>query len=98
MEKQDQVERTEAARPRIRFYIHLVAFVVVNALLVAINLVGSPEHLWFQWPLLGWGLGILLHAGLLFVLPKRLGEKQRQIAPELRTSKRGRSKRRSKAR
>jgi hypothetical protein len=98
MEEQDQVERTVAARPRIGFYIHLAAFVVVNVLLVAINLLASPEHLWFPWPLLGWGLGILLHAGLLFALPKRLGEKQRRLAPELRTSKRGRSKRRSHAR
>ena len=83
MEKQDQVENTEAARPRLGFYIHLAVFVLVNALLVAINLVGSPDHLWFQWPLVGWGLGILLHAGLIRYLPRRPG-KQRRLAAELR--------------
>jgi hypothetical protein len=77
-------------------YIHLAAFVVVNALLVAINLLASPEHLWFLWPLFGWGLGLLLHAGLIRFLPKRSGRNQRRVAPELRTT--GRNKRRSHAR
>jgi len=95
MEKQDQVQSTAAVRPRKGFYIHLAAFVVVNALLLVINLLASPEHLWFQWPLIGWGLGILLHAGLMIYLPNRSGGRQRRIAPEMR--KKGRNRRRSHA-
>jgi hypothetical protein len=27
-----------------------------------INLMTSPQHLWFYWPALGWGLGLLMHS------------------------------------
>ncbi len=47
------------------FYIHLVVFALVMALLLVINLVASPIW-WVQWPLLGWGLGILAHAFAVF--------------------------------
>jgi len=58
-----------AAHARKGFYIHLTAFLVVNALLVAINLATSNGRLWFQWPLIGWGIGILAHAVVTFRLP-----------------------------
>jgi hypothetical protein len=41
--------------------IHAGCYVLVNALLVAINL-SSGGDLWFQWPLLGWGIGLAYHA------------------------------------
>lgn len=44
------------------FYQHLLVFVVVNGGLVAINLLASPDRLWFYWPLLGWGVWLALHA------------------------------------
>lgn len=54
------------ARKRVRalkeFYGHLTTFIMVNALLVGINLISSPEHLWFLYPLLGWGIGLVAHA------------------------------------
>ena len=40
--------------------------VVVNCALVAINLLTSPHSLWFFWPLLGWGIGIVAHATSVF--------------------------------
>jgi transcriptional regulator with XRE-family HTH domain len=48
------------------FYIHLVQYVVVIAALCAINLVTHPGKLWFVWPALGWGFGILAHAAAVF--------------------------------
>ncbi len=48
------------------FYSHLAAFVLVNAGLVAINLLLTPGYLWFPWPLLGWGTGLLAHAAGVF--------------------------------
>ena len=48
------------------FWIHLSVFVLVNAGLVTLNLVRSPEKLWSRWVLLGWGAGILLHGFLVF--------------------------------
>ncbi len=43
------------------FRIHFFAYVLVNALLIAINLLLTPHTLWFYWPLLGWGIGIVAH-------------------------------------
>ena len=30
-------------------------------ILIAVNLLLTPDKLWFYWPLLGWGIGILAH-------------------------------------
>jgi 2TM domain len=43
------------------FYRHVMIYIVVNALLVAVNLLKDPNHLWFQWGMLGWGIGLLVH-------------------------------------
>lgn len=43
------------------FLIHLVAYVLVNAMLIVINFIYSPEDIWFFYPLLGWGIGITAH-------------------------------------
>ena len=43
------------------FYIHLITYVCVNGFLVAVNLITSRHTLWFYWPLLGWGAGLLAH-------------------------------------
>ena len=65
----DQV-RYEQAKKRVRqiegFYVHLAVYVLVNAFLLVINLVASPNSLWFYWPLLGWGIGIVAHAASVF--------------------------------
>lgn len=52
-------ERIEAIKD---FYIHLTAYVVVNLILFSINMIVSPGSLWFIWPLLGWGIGLSIHA------------------------------------
>lgn len=43
------------------FSVHLVVYVLVNAMLIAINLIDNPEGIWFFYPLLGWGIGITAH-------------------------------------
>jgi hypothetical protein len=43
------------------FYGNLASYVVVNIGLVILNLVTSPEHLWFLYPALGWGIGVVIH-------------------------------------
>ena|SRR5579863_4611464 len=46
------------------FRAHLTSYVIVNAFLLAMNLVTWKEdhELWFIWCLLGWGIGIAFHA------------------------------------
>ena len=82
----DSTRSRKAVQARMGFYIHLTVYLVVNALLLFINLATSPERLWFYWPLLGWGIGIIAHAAATFWLP---GVRGRMIEKENgnRTSK-----------
>ena len=85
MTYQDEFARAQGApRAKMAFYAHLAVYLVVNALLVAINLLTSAGHVWFQWPLLGWGVGVLVHAVVTFVLPRGAGIKRRMIEREMR--------------
>ncbi len=47
------------------FYIHLAVFVLVMALLLAIN-VATGDDWWVQWPFFGWGVGVIGHAIAVF--------------------------------
>lgn len=44
-------------------YIHLLVYAVINLGLFGINWLTSGDNggWWFQWPLLGWGVGLLVH-------------------------------------
>ena len=59
------------AKHRVRaikgFYVHVFVFVLVMALLLAIN-VATTDVWWVQWPFLGWGIGLLAHAAAVFGL------------------------------
>ena len=55
------------------FYIHLGVYVIVNAALFTINMITSPGTLWFYWPLLGWGIGVAIHAFTLLTEGRLLG-------------------------
>jgi hypothetical protein len=48
------------------FYGNLASYILVNVILLVINLVTSPEYLWFFWPLFGWGIGVLIHGMSVF--------------------------------
>ncbi len=65
------------------FLIHLAAYVVVNAALVAVNLATEPQEWWFIWPLLGWGIGIGAHALALY-LHARSADGGQMARPEAR--------------
>ncbi|MEM2122459.1 MAG: 2TM domain-containing protein [Candidatus Bathyarchaeia archaeon] len=53
-----EMEVEEAKRG---FAAHLVAYLIVNAFLIFINLWTSREALWFPFPLAGWGIGLAMH-------------------------------------
>ena len=48
------------------FYGHLASFVGVNLFLFMINMVTSPDAIWFIYPLFGWGIGLISHAFTVF--------------------------------
>ena len=72
------------AGARVGFYVHLTVYLLVNALLIGINLGTSTQHLWFRWPLLGWGVGLLAHAIVAFALPRRVRTRRRLIREKMR--------------
>ena len=66
----DEQARYERARKRVEeikgFYSHLMVYALVNLALFVLDLISSPGLQWFFWPLFGWGIGVLAHAGSVF--------------------------------
>lgn len=71
-------ERYARALKRVKdvkdFYIHLGVYLIVNAGIFAINMLTSPDTLWFYWPMLGWGIGLAIHGFSLVTEGRFLGE------------------------
>ena len=89
------------ARRKVGLFIHATAFATVNVLLITINLSNAPGGLWFQWPLLGWGIGLLAHAAAAFSLAGRQGirrERRRERREARRERREVRRERREAAR
>jgi hypothetical protein len=71
------------------FFVHLVAYVLVNVMLIAFNFIYTPETIWFFYPLIGWGIGISMH--YLFSvhwMQKELTEKEAKAEYKAREAKR----------
>lgn len=71
--------KRERAKSRIGelkgYYIHLLVFVLVNLFLVLLNYMTSGwEYLWFLFPTLSWGLGLLIHTICVFGMNTFLGK------------------------
>lgn len=64
-------EAKKKVEARLGFKVHLTVFLVVNSILITVNLINSPNTLWFIWPLMGWGIGIFWHAMAVFVFDKK---------------------------
>jgi hypothetical protein len=68
----DEKERYDRARKRVEeikgFYVHLIVYIFVNLGLFLLNILSSRETLWFYWPLLGWGVGLVAHGISVFGL------------------------------
>ena len=70
------------ADAKIGFRVHATIFVLVNGFLAALNLLTTPRHLWFYWPLLGWGIGLAAHA--FGVYAEHTDMRERAIEAELK--------------
>jgi hypothetical protein len=66
---------TRRADMKLGFRTHLLVYALVNAGLAAINLATNPGHLWFVWPLMGWGVGIVAHAAAVYFDSERMRER-----------------------
>ncbi len=87
MENQEAYQRAKKrVEAKMGFYIHLAVYIGVNILLIIINLITSPQYLWFLWPLFGWGIGVFFHGMSIFVFSGRKfkGIKERMIEQEIK--------------
>ena len=82
---EDEVHKQARKRveARIGFYVHLAIYVCVNALLVGVNLAASPDALWFVWPMLGWGIGLMFHGLAVFLFSSGRKVKEKMIEREI---------------
>lgn len=75
-------ERLQRAKQKVEslkaFYNHLFVYVVVNLALFVINIVTSPQSLWFYWVTIFWGIGLVLHAASTFWPRPVLGKEWEQ--------------------
>jgi 2TM domain len=58
-------DRTELERSRRRlggFRNHLIAYFAVGTALVVLNVMATPDTIWFVWPIVGWGGVLAIHA------------------------------------
>ena len=60
------------ARALKGFYSHLATYAVVISLLAILDYLSGPSW-WVQWPLVGWGIALVLHALGVFVFDTRFG-------------------------
>jgi 2TM domain len=68
------------------FYIHAIVFGLVMLGLVGLNTVTSANW-WVQWPLFGWGVGLLAHAVTVFMPLQFFGSAWEKRKIEERISK-----------
>ncbi|MCW5236976.1 2TM domain-containing protein [Verminephrobacter eiseniae] len=77
----DRLARRRAGA-KLGWYIHATAFVVINLALFAISHHGFGSRHWTVFPLLGWGLGLVLHGISVFVLGPASGLRERMVQKE----------------
>jgi hypothetical protein len=85
MNDQEKYKKAEKiVEAKLGFFRHLTAYLAVNAFLLIINLITSPDSLWFQWPLLGWGIGLFFHGVGVFSHSKTSSFKKQMIEKEMK--------------
>ena len=85
MENQEAYERArKRVEAKIGFYVHLSVYIAVNILLIIVNISTSPQYLWFKWPLIGWGIGLISHALGVFVFTGGSAIKEQMIEKEMK--------------
>lgn len=66
----DRVEKIKG------FYSHALAYVVVIPFLVFVNYMTYWDYQWFWFPMIGWGIGLSLHALMTFGISSNWEERK----------------------
>jgi len=84
MENKNSYERAkERVENKIGFKTHLVIYLLVNVLLIVINFLTSSGTLWFIFPLMGWGLAVIIHGLRAYVFSGRSMVTEKMIQEEM---------------
>jgi hypothetical protein len=68
---------------KLGLYTHALVFVLVNGGLFLINSLNGGGR-WAHWPLLGWGLGLFIHAVFTVIALQGDGLRERMVEREAR--------------
>ncbi|MBT8370800.1 MAG: 2TM domain-containing protein, partial [Deltaproteobacteria bacterium] len=63
--KNERNRKARLKRRKAGFYSHLWSYLIVNGALLILNYY-TPGPWWFQWPVLGWGIGLAFHFKAIF--------------------------------
>ena len=73
----EKIRALRRKRRKVGFYSHLWSYLAVNIALLLINNF-TPGPWWFQWSVLGWGIGLAFHfKAIYFPQAKRFAKKRR---------------------
>lgn len=76
-DKDKAYERAQKRMKEIKsFYGNLISYCIVIPFLIIVNLMTSPDDIWFYWPMLGWGIGLAAHGMSIFAIGKRWEERK----------------------
>ena len=80
----DEIDRLARRRAgaKLGWYTHAAVYLVVNLFLFAMSEYGIGQRRWSIYPMLGWGLGLVLHGVAVFVLGTGGGLRERLIEKE----------------
>jgi hypothetical protein len=77
---EDKDKAYERAQKRVKeiksFYGNLISYCIIIPALIIINLITSPDNIWFFFPMLGWGIGVAAHGMTVFAIGKNWEERK----------------------
>lgn len=84
MENNSSYERAKKrVEGKIGFITHLVIYLVVIVLLIVINFMTSSGTFWVIWPMMGWGLAVIIHGLRAYVFSGRSMITEKMIQEEM---------------
>lgn len=80
-EQIDALARRRAGA-KLGWFVHATVYVLVNLVMFAMSRYGFGTRPWSVFPVLGWGLGLVLHGVSVFVLGKGSNLRERMVQKE----------------